>query len=1040
MKRFQRPELPMMYFNANFVAEGGLICYAANFPDLARRSATYAAKIFGGAKPADLPVEQPTRFELIGQPQAHGGLVIREGDELRVVAAQGQTHFVEAWRQLGPVRPPEGSPPARLIRGERIIHILDARTDDALRNVPPELQRLYEVGGVRTMLIVPLRKEGRVLGLITAYRQEVRPFTDKENCAARKLRGASGHCNGERAVADRDAQSTGAADRNRRGAAGHQLFARRPEVLQVINSSPGDLAPVFDAILAKAHSLCGAASRQSSNSMLDRAAQLCEAAFGSLVTYDGERFQAVALRRVPPAFAEVLQEPFRPDPGTADMRLLDGEPFVHIEDVAAVPRTGPLRQALVETGSARTLLGVPLVKDGVLLGAFMIYRQEVRPFSDKQIALLQNFAAQAVIAMENARLLTETREALEQQTATAEVLQVINSSPGDLTPVFDAILEKEHTLCGAAHGSLTLADGERFRAVALRGMPEEFADVLRQPFYSGALGEQLSAGKPFVQIADLTAAGFSTDDPVHRAAVGPGGVRTLLAVPLRKDGVLLGYITANRQEVRPFSDKQIALLENFAAQAVIAMENARLLTETREALEQQTATAEVLQVINSSPGDLTPVFDAILEKAHTLCGASHGVLATYDGDHFRAVATHELPAPFAELLRQPFRPEPGGPQEQLLRGERLVHVPDASVLTGPGWETPRTRAAREAGLRAFLMLPLRKDGRLLGYITANRHEPGPFTDKQIALLQNFAAQAVIAMENARLINETREALEQQTATAEVLQVINSSPGDLAPVFDAVLDKAMRLCAVDHAALELYDGERMHAVAVHGASERFAETLRRGYPATNSPASRALLEGQRYAEIADAAEVDQVAFRTAAEVDGIRTVLFVPLRRDDALLGMISLARREVRQSSEKEIALLENFAAQAVIAIENARLLGELRSRTAELVHSVEKLQLLSEVGQAVSSALDVRTVLSTILTRSVGMTGADAGAVFRYCLTDRSYRLVEAFGWDDALLRVGRRAAHPGERDRHGRGGGARRADAARRSRRAAERAVARH
>jgi len=392
--------------------------------------------------------------------------------------------------------------------------------------------------------------------------------------------------------------------------------------------------------------------------------------------------------------------PIPADDGTATGRAILTRQMTHIKQMASFEHAYP---RLARSGG-QTVLAVPMLRDGVPVGAINVQRREVEPFTDKQIDLFKSFADQAVIAMENARLISETREALEQQTATAEVLQVINSSPGELTPVFDAILEKAHTLCGAAHGSLALADGERFRAVVTRGMPEEFAEILRQPFHSGALGEQLAGGKPFVQIADLTAGEFSADDPVHCGAIGPGGVRTLLAVPLRKDGALLGYITANRREVRPFSEKQIALLQNFAAQAVIAIENARLLTETREALEQQTATAEVLQVINSSPGDLTPVFDAILEKAHTLCGASHGVLATYDGEHFRAVATHELPTPFAELLRQPFRPEPGGPQEQLLRGEGLVHIPNASVLTGPGWETPRTRAAREAGLRALLIL------------------------------------------------------------------------------------------------------------------------------------------------------------------------------------------------------------------------------------------------------------------------------------------------------------------------------------------------
>src|SRR5262249_53669865 len=296
-----------------------------------------------------------------------------------------------------------------------------------------------------------------------------------------------------------------------------------------------------------------------------------------------------------------------PGRGTITGRTLLERRVVHIDDLARDPE-----YALPEIKnylSAHTSLAVPLLREGEPIGLMVLAREGLEPFPRRQLELVRTFSDQAVIAIENTRLITEPREALEQQTATAEVLQVINSSPGDLAPVFDAILEKAHRLCDSDHGTLFLRDGAHFRPAAIRGVPEPIAEHLRKGLGVDApVVRPLLAGEHFAHILDMA----QLDHPLGQLS-SEAGVHTLLSVPLRKGDELFGMIVTARFEAGAFSDQRIALLQNFAAQAVIAMENARLLTETREALEQQTATAEVLQVINSSPGDLVPVFDAILQ-------------------------------------------------------------------------------------------------------------------------------------------------------------------------------------------------------------------------------------------------------------------------------------------------------------------------------------------------------------------------------------------------------------------------------------------
>src|SRR5204862_81475 len=526
-------------------------------------------------------------------------------------------------------------------------------------------------------------------------------------------------------------------------------------------------------------------------------------------------------------------------------------------------------------------------------------------FSDKEIALLQNFAAQAVIAIENARLITETREALEQQTATAEVLGVINSSPGDLAPVFDAMLEKALTLSGAAFGVFMSYDGEHVRAVSTRGFPPELVELFARPFAPRRDGDgpyaRFLRGETLLHIPDMATKDVRASLASHpRALVEIAGARTGLELPLRKDNVLLGSMWFYRQEVRPFTDKQIALLQNFAAQAVIAMENARLITETREALEQQTATAEILGVINSSPGDLAPVFEAILEKAHSLCGIAFGSLQLYEEGKVRAVAVRAVAEDLAELLREPMAPRPGSAASRLLVGERFVQNADILELAKRFPDDPRIQLSAARGLRTGLFVPLRKEADFLGFISAFRDQVRPFSDKEIALLENFAAQAVIAMENARLISETREALEQQTATSEVLQVINSSPGDLAPVFESMLDKATHVCEADFGILWVFDGELARAGALHRVPEAYAELIRAPLRPTPYSGPAQIMRGRGTFAVANMTESmgyrhgDELV-RAITDLAGARSLVIAPSRKENATaLGDVTMYPQTIR--------------------------------------------------------------------------------------------------------------------------------------------------
>ena len=534
------------------------------------------------------------------------------------------------------------------------------------------------------------------------------------------------------------------------------------DVLKVISRSTFDLQAVLQMLT-------------------ETAARLCDADMASIARQDEAGFYQATNYNFPPDWVEYSRA-FRTFAGRGSISgraLLDGK-AVQVADVEADSEYTYQEQQ--KKSGYRTFLAVPLLRNGQPVVLLNLARTSVRPFTEKQIELVSTFADQAVIAIENVRLFNEVQartndlsESLQQQTATAEILSVISSSPGDLAPVFEAMLSKAMNLCGANFGVLNTFDGKSFHTGATYGLPPAYDEFRRNrtlEYGPGTAPTRLLEGESYVEFVDLLESeAYRAGEPNRRALVDLGGARSLLAVPLLKDERVVGSVMIFRQEPQRFSDKQIALLKQFAAQAVIAIENARLLNELRESLQQQTATADVLRVISASPGELEPVFQAMLENAVRLCEAKFAMLFLYEENQFRAVAKWNIPPAYGEFLeKNTILADPKVPLGRVALTKQPVQVEDVlldqSYIEGfPGM----VGVAEDGGARTLLQVPMLKENELVGTIGIYRQVVRPFTDKQIALMQNFAAQAVIAIENARLLNELRQRTDDLTASLEDLR-------------------------------------------------------------------------------------------------------------------------------------------------------------------------------------------------------------------------------------------------------------------------------